>query len=361
MSIMKTDNMRVNLVLHADNSAWIIEKIARRLVEHAPAFGANLTIAERPDSAAEVNHWMSYAFANERHKTPTTMFITHIDDPYKAGLVRRELESGVDAGICMSSDTVERLVGLGAPRKKLCHIMLGHDGEIVPRRIVIGITTRVYADGRKREDLLGRLARAMPLEAFEFRIFGAGWDKIVPELQKAGAIVNYDGGSDDYLADYRTIVAAVPGFDYYLYLGLDEGSMGTLDALSAGVGTIVTDQGFHKDLADDLTHRFITFEELLAIFRDLAGKRSRACARAASLGWQRCAGDYVSVWREVSTGRPGNRVSLLGQPALANGSADPRLADERREFALRRFSPRRIRSALSHVPLLKPIRRLFRK
>ncbi|MEZ5566179.1 MAG: hypothetical protein R3F24_12000 [Gammaproteobacteria bacterium] len=102
-----TEKIRINLVLHADNSAWIIEKIANRIAQYAANFDASVSISQRPDPTVDVNHWMSYAFANEAHTTRTTMFITHIDDPYKARLVRHELESGVDLGICMSGDTVE--------------------------------------------------------------------------------------------------------------------------------------------------------------------------------------------------------------------------------------------------------------
>ncbi|MEZ5566178.1 MAG: hypothetical protein R3F24_11995 [Gammaproteobacteria bacterium] len=134
--------------------------------------------------------------------------------------------------------------------------------------------------------------------------------------------------------DYRTIVSAVPNYGYYLYLGLDEGSMGTLDALSAGVKTIVTDQGFHRDLASDLTHRFITFDELLSIFLGLAAERAQLSARAASLGWERCAKDYVKVWQAVSAGKSDQIPSLLNQAHRTSEVLDPRLANDRRQFAL---------------------------
>src|SRR5213079_3455186 len=108
---------------------------------------------DRPRGDVDLNHWMSYAFANEPQPTRATMFITHIDDPHKVSLVGTELEHGIDDGICMSSHQVEFLVAQGLPRASLCHVLPAHDNRVKPRRIRIGIATRLYPDGRKREDL----------------------------------------------------------------------------------------------------------------------------------------------------------------------------------------------------------------
>jgi hypothetical protein len=102
--------------------------------------------------------------------------------------------------------------------------------------------------------MLLRLAQTMRLDAFRFEIFGQGWADVIPRLEAAGAEIFYRPGSDDYVADYREMIDHVAGFDYYLYLGRDEGSLGTLDALAAGVKTIITPQGFHVDLPYGITH-----------------------------------------------------------------------------------------------------------
>ena len=112
------------------------------------------------------------------------MFITHLDDIYKLHQVKNELKHHVDMGICMSSDTVRQLKSFGVPSEALCFIPPAHDGLVAQKKIVIGITTRLYSDGRKREDLLARLARDLRLDAFEFRIFGKGWEKIISLLKK---------------------------------------------------------------------------------------------------------------------------------------------------------------------------------
>lgn len=358
-SALGDKRIKVGLVLSADNQGWVIEKIARRLAQHAPAYGAEISLSDRPDPSADVNHWMSYAFANEPHATRTCMFITHIDDPYKLRLVRGELSSAVDLGICMSNDALRSLVARGVPERSLCYILPAHDGHAKPRRIVIGITTRLYADGRKREDLLLRLGSELDFEQIEFKIFGAGWEKIVPQLTRLGADVEYDPGGPDYAADYQRILSALPTFDYYLSLGLDEGSLGTLDALASGVRTIVTAQGFHLDLGDALTYTFITYEELRDIFRGILAERDRMLARAAILGWADYARRHVIAWSAVRDGRTMELGRMLSadQAGSSGGDSFHAHVSEGWRYNLRVLSPVRIRSALSHLPALKPVRR----
>ena len=38
--------------------------------------------------------------------------------------------------------------------------------------------------------------------------------------------------------------------DYYLYMGMDGGAMGTYDAYAMGVPLFVTDDGYHKEIPD---------------------------------------------------------------------------------------------------------------
>src|SRR5258707_7072477 len=123
---------------------------------------------------------------------------------------------------------VEELSRRGIPRERLCHILPGHDGNIEPRRIVIGITSRVYPDGRKREGLLVDLSRALRLDPFHFEFFGRGWEAVIPHLEAAGATVRYFPGTEDFVSDYAVMCERLRNFDYYLYTGLDEGSMGIL-------------------------------------------------------------------------------------------------------------------------------------
>lgn len=330
--------------------------MAMRIAEYAPELGFDVTIGELENRDADINHWMSYAFANVVHNTPATMLITHLDDPYKVGLVKSELASGVDVGIALSSHTCDMLVASGVSRDALAFVVPGNDFATAPRRIVVGITTRLYADGRKREAMLVELARVMRLDAFRFEIFGAGWERVLPKLEAAGAEVCWWPGSEDFIADYTEMMARVPTFDYYLYLGRDEGSLGTLDALAAGVRTIVTPQGFHIDLLGGITHSVWSQEDLEKTFHAIADDVKNRTRAVAHLTWRAYAQAHAIIWQCILDGRKNEINDLLAAQRGHNG----RVVDPINEGALtmlrRIASPYRIRSALSHIPLLKPVR-----
>lgn len=353
--------LRVRIVLSPDNGSWIIEKMANRLAAMTEKFGCVADVASAPDSNADLNHWMSYAFANVAHATPTSMLITHLDDPYKVALVRGELSGGVGVGICLSSHSRDMLIGEGIAPQSLAFVVPGHDFAPTPRRIVIGLTTRLYPDGRKREAMLVRLARAMRLDAFRFEIFGQGWADFIPQLDAAGAEIFYRPGSDDYVADYREMIDHLVRFDYYLYLGRDEGSLGTLDALAAGVKTIITPQGFHVDLPHGITHAVWDDKELLDVFRTIARERQQRLDAVAIFTWDHYARAHALIWRAIVEDRRQSIESEL--QALRSNTAGPTTARSESWLAtrLRYVSPYRVRSALSHIPTLKPIRKWLRR
>lgn len=338
--------------------------MGQRLCEHLVALGCAADLAPQPDPAADINHWMSFAFAPGSPQTMNSMFITHADDPYKVGLIRRLLCGPIQMGLCMSPHAAAELAGLDVDRRRLWHVLPALDSPARPRRIVVGITTRVYDDGRKREALLVRLAQDMPLDSFGFRIFGAGWEAVIPVLERAGAEVVYDPGSSDWLGDYDRIRCALPEFDYYLYMGMDEGSLGTLDAVSAGVKTIATAQGFHLSLPGGIDHPFTDYEQLRDVFAGLDRAHRNRSARLAGWTWEAYAREHLAVWRAMLAHRPGPvpaevLAALPGRGAGTTMPAPGRIARRDLRFRLRMLFPTRIRGAIARLPLLQPLRRLL--
>jgi hypothetical protein len=303
-------SLKVRVIIDAGNKEWILGKFADRLLENLATWNIEAEIAEEPSPDVDINHWMFYGYAwgfffqEKRNKlTKSTMMITHLDDPLKMRMVKEALDQVVDVGICMSRMTMEDLVHRGITRDRLCYVSPAHDGNIEPRRTVIGITSRAYPDGRKREHLLVKLAESLPLDLFHFEIIGSGWDEVVNTLEAAGATVTYYPGTDDSKLDYAYMLERLRTFDFYLYLGLDEGSMGILDALGAGVETIVTRQGFHLDIEDGITHGFLDGSELVNIFRTLRDRRMRLMNGVKGLTWGEYARQHALVWRYLAEDR----------------------------------------------------------
>lgn len=347
--------MKINLLLNPANRSWVIEKIARRLGDELRPLGVDVSITDAPETNAHLVHHMSWAFANVRTPQPSTMFITHLDDLFKLNQVRATLADQVRVGICMSSDTMRQLAAHGCPSESLYFISPAHDAHIVPRRIVIGITSRVYPDGRKREALLQEIARRMDLSGFEFRIFGQGWEAVVATLEAAGAKVAYFGETDDFQRDYETLQAAVPSFDYYLYLGMDEGSLGTLDALAAGVPTIITPQGFHLDLPGGITHPVVTAEDLERVLTQIVSPVRARMAAAARLTWSGYARRHLDLWTAIVENRPLPPLPESADESLSGHEVAERM--RRRTVVANAFNARRLLSAVSHWPGLRAVRR----
>jgi SAM-dependent methyltransferase len=300
--------MRIHLVCYEDLDAWILGKMARRLHDELRGMGQEATLGRTPDPGADVNHHIIYWDYLDRTATVETVMITHIDEPRELAKVQRQLvDLGVEMGICMSFEAVHRLEHFGVPRQKLCFITPAHDGVMTPRRTLVGITTRLYPDGRKREHLLPELAADLSPDDFRFAIMGSGWEEIVAGLRGRGFEVDYFDGFDPTV--YR---ALIPSLDYFLYLGQDEGSLGFLDALAAGVPTIVTPQGFHLDVPGGITHPFHDLADLRRIFADIVGPKRKRAEAASSLTWSAYARRHLLVWEYLLTRKSGHEPA----PAL---------------------------------------------
>jgi hypothetical protein len=355
--------MRIRVVLARQNAGWVIGKMAHRLCDALARLGHEASVSDVPDPSADVNHWMSFAFAEGVEGSINTMFITHPDDPFKIRLITESLKSRIHLGVCMSRYTVREMEGFGVDERRVWYVLPAVDAPIAPRRLRIGVTTRVYDDGRKREALLVRLASEMRLENFHFQIFGSGWESVVQRLREAGALVDHDPGTDDWQNDYVRIRAAVPDFDYYLYLGMDEGSLGTLDAVSAGIETMISAQGFHLELPGGIDHPFVEYDTLRALFARLSSKVEAARGRLASWTWEAYAREHAALWelliRHHPDPVPRSEMERLVRPGSSAPSAEHVRPHSRLAFYVRALSPVRLRGAVARWRWLRPLRRRF--
>ena len=302
---MDVERMRIHVVCYEDLEAWILGKMARRLFESVQALGMDVTLDSKPNPDAEINHHIIYYDYPRREAPLETVMLTHINDERELGKVRHQLvDCGVEMGICMSFETVRRLAHFGMPRTKLCFINPAHDGLITPKKTLIGITTRLYPDGCKREHLLVEACDTVSPVDYRFAIMGAGWEHIVDGMRARGFEVEYTNHFD---AD--AYCRLMPTLDYFLYLGLDEGSMGFLDALAAGVQTIVTPQGFHLDIEGGITHAFESADDLRRVLTDIQRDRRRRLDSVAGLTWPEHARKHLLVWNYLRNVRAGKAIA----------------------------------------------------
>jgi len=273
--------MKVNLVNYEMTlTSQILSKFAWRMSEELEKLGIVHAITDAPDPSFDVNHHIIYS-AYRHVPSVNTLMVTHIDNDNKIAILSRALKTA-DMGIFMSRDSMDKMIGKGMLAQKCAVVLPAHDDRIVP--IPVAILTNVYADGRKREYMLSELARVIDPRRFLFRIMGQDWD--IASLQKLGLNIEYYPDFDR--AAHERILR---DSKYYLYMGLDEGSMGTVDAKLAGLKTIATPQGFHIELG--LDHPFMTQEELNAIFLEIQKPK------LPEWTWESYTKKHVALWQKL--------------------------------------------------------------
>ncbi len=280
--------LKINIV--CQEQTWIYKKFADKLLENLSDNSLEIMISNNTREDVDINHHipcLNYTpYAND------TMMITHIDDEKKIQILKKQLRIA-KLGICMSKETVDKLVAYGIPRKKLCYINPAHDHIICPKKYTIGITHRCYDqyDLRKRTTAVLDILEVVDPKYFRFIIMGAGWNDIVLKMRNLNFEVTY---YDDF--NHEKYITLMNEIDYYLFIGMDEGSMGYLDALSAGVGTIVTPQGFHLDVDCEIDYSCRTIKQFQEAFMELQNRRKRKIDAVSQWTWGNYAYKHLEIW-----------------------------------------------------------------
>ena len=235
--------MKINIV-NSEHIDSILGKFARRLSEWIPKLGHECVVTKEP-IPADLHHFIYYItyfdFQNQQKSNTDTVMITHLDTSWKIDRVKQESKIFAK-GICLSKFGMENFIKAGIPADKLDYAHPGQDEIVKPRRLRVGIITDLYIDGRKREGILLEIIKNISPEYFEFVIMGARWEKMMAELEKTEFYIEYYDHYDP--AVYQKII---PTLDYFLYFGLDEGSMPFLDAARANVKMIMPADGMAFD------------------------------------------------------------------------------------------------------------------
>lgn len=295
--LRKEGPLRIRLVYA--NDGWIFGKFANKLQSELTKLGQIVEIGETEDPDADVNHFISYGMLGEfvsDKKTVKTTMITHIDSLMKRDLIAYQAQEGA-VGICMSADTLNKLSVWGVPRDKLCYINPAQDGEIRPKKIVLGITNRCYGwlDCRKRDDMIVVICRELNPQYFKWKIMGSGWDEIVNEMRELGFEVEYYPEFEREI--YKNLM---PSLDYWIYYGFDEGAMGFLDALAAGVKTIVTPQGYHMDVKCGLTYPCSTKDDFVAVLKNIQKEKADIVSAVKDWTWENYAKKHLEIWQYLT-------------------------------------------------------------
>ena len=295
MIYREINDMRINIVYPENEEGWIIGKFAKKVYSELEKQGINVTLSSEYKSEADINHYFTPNLVGDSKETRvdkhTSFMITHVDSMKKLDRIKSLTDKGA-LGICMSLDTRNKLISSGIRRNRICYINPAQDSEIRPRKIKLGFTHRLYSDNRKKNDLILEVCRSISPDFFSFIIMGSGWDSIIYEMRSLGFEVDY---YPDF--DKEKYNALMPKLDYYCYFGFDEGSMGFLDAVAAGVGTIVTPQGYHLDTNCGITYPVTNLNEIVAVLLSIQHDKEKHIAFLNEWTWENYTKKHVELWK----------------------------------------------------------------
>ena len=281
--------MKINIVAPIDG--WILNKFGQCVYNELIKMEINAVISQGFDSSADINH---YFFANEAPEViphRTTFMVTHVDMSWKFENIKRITDMDAIA-ICMSRETMEKLVSWGVRRNRICYVNPAQDGGIRPRKVALGFTHKVHDDNRKRETMLIDICKQISPESFRFVIMGAGWEEIIGAVRALGFEVEYYPEFEKQ--QYNKLML---GLDYYCYFGFDEGSMGFLDAVAAGIGTIVTPQGYHLDTGCEITYPVRTINDIVDSLHEIENKNQKNLRFIKEWTWKNYTLKHMEIWK----------------------------------------------------------------
>jgi len=288
-------NMKINIISPDSKSGWIIYKFGISVFNQLQELGYEVSLSDKFDSLSDINHYflpnnIGYSSMSKVDKH-TTFMITHVDTILKLNQIKELTDKGA-IGVCMSLETRDKLIASGVRRNRICYINPAQDGQLKPKKINLGFTYMVHNDSRKRDDIVLDICKEIDPEVFKFVIMGAGWDKIVEGIKDKGFEVDYYAEFDK--TKYNELI---PQLDYYCYFGFDEGSMGFLDAMAAGVGTIVTPQGYHLDTDVGITYPVRTLKDIIEALLIIERNRKRYIEFANTWTWKNYTLKHLEIWK----------------------------------------------------------------
>ena len=242
---------RIFVNTHTFSNDWIMGKIAQDIQREATAMGLKCRCGDVEDYEGEeicyhFSYSMSVPFPAAKHNS---LFFTHIN--YK--LMEQHLcsiKNDFDSYICMSPEDVQFLIELGFDKEKVF-------GKVLPVRntyikpISIGIFSACYPDGRKNEEWILEYCKENPnAKLVNFVFIGPGWGKVVNKLSELSCSFEWHNVSRKMPYEYQFQQNKLASLNYYIYMGMDGGAMGTYDAYAQDVPLCVTFDGFHKAIPD---------------------------------------------------------------------------------------------------------------
>jgi glycosyltransferase involved in cell wall biosynthesis len=195
-----------------------------------------------------------FSIHKKSEKAKDICYVTHLhkhsfDNHIKDGGITKAKLLEADGWINMCSKYYDYLSKEGFPKERMSIIPWGINTNLFDSKIRIGIFQNGEVEGKGTFFLKEFCEKFEPLDYFEFRFIGKGWDSVISILEKrkvAYRNFSFPQYNLNYIDDFPALIKVV---DYILIPSLWEGGpMGYLDALATGKPVIASDVGFIKDV-----------------------------------------------------------------------------------------------------------------
>lgn len=241
--------MKIFIDFYGYDHNWIMGIIADDIKRTAESLGIQCRCGKRTDYVdEEIYYHLAYQVAVPNPKAKhNSVFYTHLNDILQEINII-DIKDNFDSFICMSPEDAQYLIELGFdPCKVYGRTLPIRNTYIKP--ISIGIFSACYVDGRKNEKWLIEYCSKCGVAKFvNFVFVGKGWDRVVQELEKYGCSFEWHNVSRNMPFEYMFQQNKLSSLNYYIYMGMDGGAMGTYDAYAQDVPLCVTYDGFHKSI-----------------------------------------------------------------------------------------------------------------
>lgn len=252
---------KVYLSIAGVSNTWIIGKIAEDIKFHLEKNGIICDYGS-PDnySKQEICYHLGYAYAKPKIDAKVnSVFVTHVDDKIKENMLVN-LKDMFDSFICMSKEDSIFLEQLGFDPSKVFGITLPIRNNYV-KPLSIGIFSAWYPDGRKNDEWLLRFCRKYEASRIvNFVFIGPNWGSFIDKLVDLNCSFEWHNVDSKMPYEYQFQQLKLEKLDYYFYLGMDGGAMGSYDAYSFAVPLLITDDGYHKEIPK-IDYPFATYDD----------------------------------------------------------------------------------------------------
>lgn len=275
ISYLEIKIMRVFIHNYLYQNDWIMGIISDDIKREANRLGIECRSGMADDyQGEEICYHLDYHLAQPiKSAKHNSVFYTHLNDAIQENNLI-SIKGKFDSYICMSPEDAQYLIDLGFDKSKVF-------GKILPvrntyiRPVSIGIFSACYIDGRKNEAWLLEFCRNRPASQFiNFVFVGPGWGKVCSELESISCSFEWHNVSRKMPFEYEFQQHKLANLNYYIYMGMDGGAMGTYDAYAHDVPLCVTYDGFHKEIPD-IDYKFDNKETFFTCLEEIVSKHER--------------------------------------------------------------------------------------